>query len=127
MIFAIPIVVGQTSLLLWAEQQSPSPISGMFMLWPVAVMIVLYVLIVHRPQKREQAVRQDMLSNLKKNDHVLLNCGIFGVVTNIRPEADEVTIRVDESSNAKLRVTRGSVARVITDEPVEKIEGGTGN
>jgi preprotein translocase subunit YajC len=126
-IFAIPIDAGQAPLALWAQQPAPSPMSGLFMLWPVAVMVALYVLIVHRPQKREQAVRQDMLSNLKKNDHVLLNCGIFGVVTNIRPEADEVTIRVDESSNTKLRVTRGSVARVITDEPAEKIEGGTGN
>ncbi len=126
MTFAIPIAASQTSLVLWAQQQAPSPVSSLFMLWPVVVMVVLYMLIVHRPQKREQAVRQDMLSNMKKNDHVLLNCGIFGVVTNIRPEADEVTIRVDESSNAKLRVTRSSIARVITDEPAEKIEGGTG-
>ena len=58
-----------------------------------------------------------MLTNLKKNDHVLLTNGIFGVVTNIRPDADEVTVRVDESSNTKLRVTRASVARVIVDEP----------
>ena len=61
---------------------------------------------------------------LKKNDHVLLNCGIFGVVTNVRPDSDEVTIRVDESSNTKLRITRGSIARVIVDDSSAPAESG---
>ncbi len=105
-----------------ANPQGPSPV---FMLMPVLFMVVLYFLIVQRPQRREQAQRQSMLSNLKKNDHVLLTSGIFGVVTNIRPDVDEVTVRVDESSNTKLRVTRASVARVIVDEPAGGAEGGT--
>jgi preprotein translocase subunit YajC len=105
-----------------AAQQSPSPV---FMLLPLLFMGVFYFMIVHRPQRREQAERQAMLTNLKKNDHVLLTSGIFGVVTNIRPDADEVTVRVDETSNTKLRVTRASVARVIVDEPAVKADSGT--
>ena len=89
-----------------ANPQGPSPV---FMLMPVLFMVVLYFLVVQRPQRREQAERQSMLSNLKKNDHVLLTSGIFGVVTNVRPDADEVTVRIDESSNTKLRVTRASI------------------
>jgi preprotein translocase subunit YajC len=101
---------------------APAAPSSMFMLMPLVLLGVFYIFIVYRPQRREQAERQAMLSNLKKNDHVLLNCGIFGVVTNIRSDADEVTVRVDESSNTKLRVTRASVARVIADEPADKTE-----
>jgi hypothetical protein len=37
-------------------------------------------------------------------------------VTNVRPEADEVTIKVDESSNVRLKVTMASIARVVGDE-----------
>jgi preprotein translocase subunit YajC len=99
--------------------------SPMFMLMPLVLLGVFYIFIVYRPQRREQAQRQAMLADLKKNDHVLLNCGIFGVVTNIRSDADEVTVRVDESSNTKLRVTRASVARVIVDEPADKAESGS--
>ena len=43
--------------------------------------------------------------------------GIYGVVTNVHREADEVTIKVDEATNTKLRMTLGSIARVLVDEP----------
>ena len=39
---------------------------------------------------------------------------------NVQREADEVTIKVDESNNTKLRVTLSSVARVLGDEPSEE-------
>ena len=89
---------------------------------PIILLGVFYIFIVYRPQRREQIQRQSMLDNLKKNDHVLLNCGIFGVVTNIRADADELTVRVDDSSNTKLRVTRGSVARIIVDDSADKAD-----
>lgn len=101
--------------------QPPGP-SGLVMLAPLLVMGVLYFMIVHRPQRREQTERMAMLSNLKKNDHVLLSSGIYGVVTNVRPDADEVTVRVDETSNTRLRVTRASVARIIVDDSAAKTD-----
>ena len=41
------------------------------------------------------------------------------MVTNVHREADEVTIKVDEATNAKLRVTLGSIAQVLGDAPAE--------
>jgi preprotein translocase subunit YajC len=118
---------GPAAWVLIAEQQEAPSLFNMMGLWPAVLMlVVLWIFMIQRPQRREQAQRQSMLAALKKNDHVLLTSGIFGVVTNIRPEADEITIRVDESSNTKLRVTRASVARVITDEPSSKNDGGSG-
>jgi hypothetical protein len=35
------------------------------------------------------------------------------VVTNVKRDADEVTLKVDEDSNTKLRVTLRSIARII--------------
>jgi preprotein translocase subunit YajC len=52
-----------------------------------------------------------------KNDRVLTAGGIYGVVMNVHREADEVTIKVDEATNTKLRLTLGSVTRVLGDEP----------
>jgi preprotein translocase subunit YajC len=57
-----------------------------------------------------------MLSGVKKNDRVVTIGGVYGVVTNVNRDADEVTIRVDESTNTKLRVTLSSVARILGDE-----------
>lgn len=83
----------------------------------VLMVFAMYIFIVQQPKaKREQQARQQMLKNLKKNDHVLTTGGIYGVVTNVQLDADEVTIRVDDASNARLRMTLSSVARVLGDE-----------
>ena len=58
-----------------------------------------------------------MLEAVKKNDRVITAGGIYGVVTNVHREADEVTIKVDEATNTKLRLTLSSITRVLGDEP----------
>ena len=70
-----------------------------------------------RPQQKERKQRDAMLSAVKKSDRVVTVGGIYGLVTNIDRASDEITIKVDEASNTKLRVTVGSIARVMIDEP----------
>ena len=59
-----------------------------------------------------------MWASIKKNDRVLTTSGIIGVVTNVNKESNppEVTLRIDESTSAKLRVVLNSVAQVLGDE-----------
>lgn len=85
-------------------------------LFLVVMLIVMFYFIVLRPQKREQSRRQEMLNAIKKNDRVLTIGGIYGVVTNVHREADEVTIKVDEATNTKLRLTLSSIGRVLGDD-----------
>ena len=61
-----------------------------------------------------------MLGGVKKNDRVVTTGGIYGVVANVHREADEVTMKVDETTNTKLRVTLSSIARVLGDEPSDE-------
>ncbi len=76
-----------------------------------------------KPQRQRDAAHKGLLQNLKKNDRVVTIGGIYGVVVNVQRDQDEVTIKVDESTNAKLRVTFNAIARVVTaDEPSEKTE-----
>ena len=79
------------------------------------IIAVLFYFLMIRPERRKQATHRSLLEALKKNDRVVTVGGIYGVVTNVQRETDEVTIKVDESTNTKLRVTFGSIARVITD------------
>ena len=80
---------------------------------------LLFWFLLIRPQQREKQRRQAMLGALKKNDHVITAGGIYGVVTNVHREADEVTIKVDEAANVKLRVTLGSIAQVAPDQAAD--------
>jgi len=106
-------------LLLFAQEggNAPPPGGGMFsMLLPFLAIGFLFYFLLIRPQRQEQSRRKEMLSAVKKNDRVITAGGIYGVVTNVHAEADEVTIKVDESTNTKLRITLSSVARVFGDE-----------
>jgi preprotein translocase subunit YajC len=84
----------------------------------IAIGVLFYFLMI-RPQRREQSRRQTMLDAVQKNDHVVTIGGVYGVVTNVHREADEVTLKVDEATNTKLRVTLSSIARVIREENTE--------
>jgi preprotein translocase subunit YajC len=84
---------------------------------PMMVMIgLLFYMLVMRPQKKEQSKRASMIDALKKNDRVVTIGGIYGVVANVHREADEVTIKVDEATNTKIRVTLGAISRVVGEE-----------
>ncbi|OHB73395.1 MAG: preprotein translocase subunit YajC [Planctomycetes bacterium RBG_13_63_9] len=106
-------------MMVYAAEDGPKQSSGNLfnMLLPFLAIGFLFYFLLIRPQRREQARRQALLAAVKKNDRVLTAGGIFGMVTNVHAEADEVTVKVDEATNTKLRVTLSSIARVMGDEP----------
>jgi preprotein translocase subunit YajC len=83
----------------------------------IVVFAAFWYFILYLPMKRERARQAALLAAIKKNDRVLTTSGIYGVVTNVSKESNEVTLRIDETTNAKLRVTLNSVAQVLGDEP----------
>jgi preprotein translocase subunit YajC len=83
------------------------------MLMPIALILLVFYFFMIRPQKKEQSKRQEMLSNVKKNDRVLIAGGIYGTVMSVQRDQDEVTVKVDETTNTKLRVTVSAIVRVL--------------
>ena len=104
--------------LLLAENAAPAEGAGApFGILPVLVISGLaFYLIMIRPERKRERDLQDKLGGLKKNDRVVTAGGIYGTVTNVKREADEVTLKIDEDTNTKLRVTLRSIARVIEPE-----------
>jgi preprotein translocase subunit YajC len=96
------------------------PLGGMGIFPLVFMLLIVFYLMVLRPQKKEQKKRQELLTNLKKNDRVVTIGGIYGVVMNAKRESDEVILKVDETNDTKIRVIYSAIARVITDEPAEE-------
>ena len=87
----------------------------------VVGIMFLYMFIVQRPaMKKEQEARENMRKNLKKNDRIVTTGGIYGVVTNVQLDADEITIRVDETTNTKIRITLSAVQRVLNGDSGSK-------
>ncbi|OHB77038.1 MAG: preprotein translocase subunit YajC [Planctomycetes bacterium RBG_16_64_10] len=95
---------------------APQPGGGGFasMLPALMMIFVAFYFLLIRPEQRKRKAQMALLNSLKKNDRIVTVGGIYGVVTNVQRDADEVTIKVDESNNTKIRITFGSVARVIT-------------
>ena len=107
-----------------ADNPVGGPGNMLGLLWPILLIGVLFYFMLIRPEKRKQADVQRMQQELKKNDRVVTIGGILGVVVNTQQGSEEVTIRVDENSNTRLRVLRSAISRVISADKSEDDTGG---
>jgi preprotein translocase subunit YajC len=83
------------------------------MMVPLLLMFgVMYFLMI-RPQRKQQQEKDRMLSNLKKNDHVLTGAGIHGIVKQVKTEDQEVILCIDEKKDVCIRVTKSSIAGLV--------------
>lgn len=86
--------------------QAPSPLA---MLFPFAVMFLIFYMLVFRPQAKARKAHEEMVKNLKKHDEVVTAGGMFGTVVNVRPNS--VTLRVDE--NVRLEIEKSAITRLV--------------
>jgi len=66
-----------------------------------------------RSRRKQEAKRREMLAALKKGDKVTSIGGIVGTIMEIRE--DEVTVKVDENNNIRMKFARWAI-RGIGDE-----------
>jgi preprotein translocase subunit YajC len=81
-------------------------------LLPMLMIGIVFYLMMMRPEQKRRKEMEQLLANIKKNDKILLGSGICGTVVNAAPKSVYVTIRVDDSTNTKMRVLRSAIARV---------------
>jgi preprotein translocase subunit YajC len=98
-----------------AAKKSPADQPWMLIIM-VGVFILFYVWL-GRGRKKEQKKRTEMLSQLKKGDKVTTIGGIIGVATDV--QAGEVVVKVDETSNTKIRFARWAIRGVGEDSKAE--------
>jgi preprotein translocase subunit YajC len=75
--------------------------------------LILYIF-VFRSKRTQDKKRTDMLSALKRGDRVQTIGGILGTVVEARDT--DVLLKVDESSNTKIRFSRSAIHRVLEEE-----------
>lgn len=99
-------------------QATPGLLSSPLILFLMLGLVMYFLML--RPQSKERKKREAMLSAVKKNDRVVTIGGILGTVISVKD--DEITLKVDESSNTKITFTRSAIQRVSSAAPSEAVD-----
>lgn len=81
---------------------------------PIALMLVVMYFFMFRGQRKRQREHQQMLDSVQKNARVRTIGGIIGTIVDVRD--DEVVLKIDESTNTKMRVARSAIGKVLREE-----------
>ena len=79
----------------------------------IAIFVLMYFLLFRGPKKKQQKHKQ-MVQSLEKNDRVRTIGGIVGTVVDVA--GDEVTLKIDESNNTKIKIISSAIGRNMTKE-----------
>lgn len=78
------------------------------------MLVVLFYFLMIRPQQRRMKQHQQMITNLKRNDTVVLNSGVIGKV--VRVEDKEIGLEI--AQGVTIKVVKGMIAEVrVRGEP----------
>ncbi len=92
------------------QQQGFNPLQLVLL---VAIFVVMYFLFIRTPKKQQQQ-HQEMIRSLQKNDRVRTVGGIIGTVVDVKD--DYVTLKVDETTNTKIRFVPNAISKNLAPE-----------
>jgi preprotein translocase subunit YajC len=93
------------------QQRSPFQPSQLILLG--LMFVLMYVVLFRGPRKKQQQQKQ-MMQALAKNDRVQTIGGIIGTVVDIKD--DEITLKIDESNNTKMKIVRSAISRNLSKD-----------
>ena len=76
---------------------------------PLILIFVVFYFLLIRPQQKKLKDHKNMISNLKKGDRVVTQCGIIG---NIHYVNDDGTLSVEIADNVQVKVAKGMIADI---------------
>jgi preprotein translocase subunit YajC len=89
--------------------------------WTMPLLIVAFIgfyFFLMRGQKKKEKERKNLLSEMKKGDKVQTIGGLVARVVSI--DNDEVTLKIDESSNTKAVYKKAAIQSVIVPDDKSK-------
>lgn len=93
------------------QKPKSKPFIPLWMLLPL--MLVMVFMLFRGPRKQKQQ-RKQLVQSLKKNDRVQTIGGIIGTIVDIK--GDEITLKVDESSNTKIKIVSSAIGKNISKD-----------
>ena len=91
-----------------SQTPQPRPFGGALWIWVGLMFVFMYFILFRGPRKKQQQHKQ-MVQSLKRNDRVRTIGGIIGTVVDIKD--DEITLKVDESNNTKIKVAASAIGK----------------
>ena len=91
---------------------------GLSQIGLMVLMMVVFYLVLIRPQQKKQKELDSLLKALKKGQKVRTSSGIRGEILDFKSEAgDEVVLLI--ADKVKINVLRSSIATVLDAQPAE--------
>jgi preprotein translocase subunit YajC len=95
-----------------SAQPAPNPFGFMLPILVIFGVMIFFQIFAGRKERRK---RQDMLGSITKYDRVQTVGGLIGTVHDVKDT--EVTLKIDESTNTKVHVSRSAIQQVLRKGP----------
>ena len=116
------------NMILYLIAQTSQPATGEAPPWWARPEVTLYAILIigmifvfsssGKATRAEAKKHKQMLANLKRGDRIQTIGGILGSVVEARE--NEVVIKIDESTNTKIRIVRDAIKKVTAEESETK-------
>lgn len=80
----------------------------------IGLMLVVFYFLIFRGPRKKQQEHKKMVQTLSKNDRVRTIGGIIGTVVDIKD--DEITLKVDESTNTKIKIASSAIGKNLSKD-----------
>lgn len=80
-------------------------------------MVMIFMLMSLFSGRKDKRRRSEMLAGLKRHDRVQTLGGIIGTIVDVKD--DELVLRVDETSNTRIRFARSAVQSILRESSVK--------
>jgi preprotein translocase subunit YajC len=80
----------------------------------LGILVVAFLLLIVRPQRRQMAAHRALVAALRVGDEVVTSGGIYGTIRGL----DEQAVDLEVAPGVMLRVARGAIAQRV--EPLEE-------
>jgi len=85
-----------------------SGMGGLAQLLPIVLIIVIFYVLLIRPQQKRQRQLQETIASLKAGDKVVTNGGIIGVITAVH----DTSFMIRSADKTILEIARSAIAGV---------------
>lgn len=90
----------------WAQAAHPGSPPALVSFAPLVLIFVVFYFLLIRPQQQKAKEQREMLANLKRNDEVITNGGLYGKVVTL---GDKI-VTLEIAPNVRVRVDRAQIA-----------------
>ena len=114
--FILPLLMGAPQQSAEGAAAGPGGLIGSFLPF-IAIILIFYLLII-RPQNKKRKETEKMLSALKKGDKIVTIGGLYGTIHLVKDTT--VVIKVDD--NVKLEFLRSAISSVTQPSASKEVE-----